>query len=61
MSAIFYSSSYIDEGHYINVCRERTSWIEIDYVKVIKKNSLEVLKIFPYYFYRKMFKYIKYK
>ena len=37
MNDIFHYSSYIDEDHYINMCREGTSWIEIDDAQVIKK------------------------
>ncbi|KYN14553.1 hypothetical protein ALC57_13250 [Trachymyrmex cornetzi] len=37
MNAIFHYGSCVEEGHYINMCREGTSWIEIDDVQVIKK------------------------
>jgi len=30
MSAVFHHGSSIQEGHYINICREKRSWIEID-------------------------------
>ncbi|KYM98499.1 ATP-dependent DNA helicase PIF1 [Cyphomyrmex costatus] len=37
MSAIFHYGSCIDEGHYTSMCKEGTSWIEIDDVQVIKR------------------------
>jgi len=39
MNAIFYYGSSIDEGHYISMCREKTSniWIEVNDAKVKKK------------------------
>ncbi|KYN09769.1 hypothetical protein ALC57_18103 [Trachymyrmex cornetzi] len=37
MNAIFHYGSCVEEGHYISMCREGTSWIEIDDVQVIKK------------------------
>jgi len=55
MNDIFHYSSYIDEDHYINMCREGTSWIEIDDAQVIKKQwSRSVKDSYSYYFYRKM-------
>jgi len=37
MNAIFHHGSSIDQGHYISMCREGRSWIEIDDAQIKKK------------------------
>ncbi|KYN26868.1 hypothetical protein ALC57_03752 [Trachymyrmex cornetzi] len=37
MNAIFHYGSCVEEGHYISMCPEGTSWIEINDVQVTKK------------------------
>jgi len=47
---------YIEKDHYTSICREGTSWIKIDDAQALlqKRNGLKVLKIFIYYFYKKL-------
>ncbi|KYN07693.1 hypothetical protein ALC62_01336, partial [Cyphomyrmex costatus] len=40
MSAIFHYGSCIDEGHYTSICKEGTSWMEINDAQVIKRQWL---------------------
>jgi len=37
MNAIFQHGSSIDQGHYVSMCREGKSWIEIDDAQIKKK------------------------
>jgi len=53
MNAIFHYGLGIEQVYNISMCREERSWIEID-EQIKKSNSLEMLKIFIYYFYKKV-------
>jgi len=51
---MLYHGSEIEQVHNTSMCREERSWIEIDDAQIKKINSLEVLRIFIYYFYKKV-------
>jgi len=54
MNAIFHHGSSIDQGYYVSMCREGRSLGLKLMRKLRKSNGLKVLKIFMYYFYKKV-------
>jgi len=54
MNATFHQDSGIEQVHNISMCRKERSWIEIDDAQIRKSNSLEVLKVFIHYFYKRI-------
>jgi len=56
MNTIFHHSSGIEQDHIIQVCAEKKNLrLKLMMCKLEKSNGLEVLKIFIYYFYKKIF------
>jgi len=56
MNAVFHNNLCIEEGHYKSICREgmSNSWIKADDTQIKKNNGLEALKIYTYFFYKKL-------
>jgi len=57
INAIFHHGSSIEQGHYTSMCREQRSLgLKFMMRKLRKSNGPEVLKIFTFYFYKKVLK-----
>jgi len=55
MNAIFQHSSDIEQSHYVNMCREERSWIEVDDAQNKKKQWPKSVKNIYILFLQKRF------